>query len=86
MAWDEEICSRTCAFDVCQMNKHENMHIPGLLQPIESPDGPWKGVCMDFLTGLPKSDGKDIILVVVDRFTKFAHFLPLSHPISAPKV
>lgn len=68
------------------MNKHENMHIPGLLQPIESPDGPWKGVCMDFLTGLPKSDGKDIILVVVDRFTKFAHFLPLSHPISAPKV
>lgn len=41
---------------------------------------------MEFIKGLPKSDGKDIILVVVDRFTKFAHFLPLSHPFSAPKV
>jgi hypothetical protein len=40
----------------------------------------WTHVSMDFVEGLPKSQGKDVIMVVVDRFTKYAHFLPLSHP------
>lgn len=55
----------TC--DVCQMHKHENIRPPGLLQPIEAPKGPWQGICMDFITGLPKSEGKEVIFVVVDR-------------------
>jgi transposase InsO family protein len=41
---------------------------------------------MDFIYGLPKSRGKDVILVVVDRLTKFAHFIPLSHPYSVQTV
>jgi hypothetical protein len=41
---------------------------------------------MDFIDGLPLSDGANTILVVVDRFTKYAHFVPLRHPYSAPKV
>ena len=41
---------------------------------------------MDFITGLPKSDGKSVIMVVVDRLTKYAHFCALSHPFKASRV
>ena len=38
---------------------------------------------MDFITGLPKSEGKSVIMVIVDRMTKYAHFCALSHPFKA---
>jgi hypothetical protein len=41
---------------------------------------------MDFIVGLPKSNGMSVIFVVIDRMTKYAHFFPLSHPYSAAKV
>ena len=41
---------------------------------------------MDFIIGLPKLEGKNVIMVFVDRLTKYAHFLSLSHYFSASTV
>ncbi|XP_026451534.1 uncharacterized protein LOC113351823 [Papaver somniferum] len=41
---------------------------------------------MDFISGLPKSEGREVILVVVDRYTKYSHFLALNHPYTSATV
>ena len=38
---------------------------------------------MDFITGLPKSEGKSVIMVIVDIMTKYEHFCALSRPFKA---
>jgi hypothetical protein len=41
---------------------------------------------MDFIEALPKSDGKDTILVVMDKLTKYTHFISMSHPFTTKMV
>ncbi|XP_026445716.1 uncharacterized protein LOC113346398 [Papaver somniferum] len=74
----------TC--DTCQCNKHEHSAPAGLLQPLPIPDTAWQHISMDFIEGLLLSNKKSVILVVVDRFTKYIHFIALSYPFTALSV
>lgn len=56
------------------------------LEPLPLPEGAWQAVTLDFIDGLPQSNKANCILVVVDKFTRYVHFLPLSHPFTAAKV
>ena len=43
-------------------------------------------ISMDFVKRLPKSRDKDVIMVMVDKLTKYSHFIALSHPFSVSMV
>jgi hypothetical protein len=71
---------------ICQQAKHEHYKSPGLLCPLPIPHSSWQDVFMDFIEGLPVSKGFSVIMVVVDRFTKYEHFVPLKHPFTTVTV
>jgi hypothetical protein len=62
----------------CQKVKAEHRHPTGLLQPLPIPEWKWEVVTMDFITKLPRTNKQhDSIMVVVDKLTKAAHFIPV---------
>jgi hypothetical protein len=82
----ETIKAFVSSCSVCQQAKLDHVPYPGLLQSLPVPEQAWQVVTMDFIKGLPTSAQFNCILVIVDKFSKYAHFLKLKHPFSALQV
>ena len=68
----------------CQKVKYDRGKQLGLLQPLPIPNAPWESISMDFIFGLPKSIHGNIgIWIIVDRFSKQAHFIPIKNTIKS---
>ena len=62
----------------CQQVKVEHQHLAGFLQPLPVLEWKWEVISMDFITVLPMTWRKhDSIMVVVEKLTKAAHFIPM---------
>lgn len=73
--------------DTCQRSKARNVKPAGKLQSLPIPTRKWGSVSMDFIVSLPRTKaGFDAIMVVVDRLTKFARFIPTTSNYDAPEV
>ena len=73
----QDVQEFVAACTICARSKASHRPPAGLLQPLPVPGRPWSHIAMDFVTGLPVSQGCDTILTVVDRFSKMVHFVPL---------
>lgn len=82
----QEVIKYVQSCDVCQRIKTGNQFPQGLLQPLPVPQQIWEDISLDFVEGLPNSNGKDCIMVVIDKFTKVGHFIALTHSFNATHV
>lgn len=65
--------SRLCVFFLHLSNITRQS--TGLLQPLSIPHQAWSSISLDFVEGLPTSYGKNVLLVVVDCFSKYTHLV-----------
>ena len=72
--------------DICQQNKFEATKPARVLQPIPIPNRILEDWTMNFIEGSPLVGGVNVIVVVVDRLSKYSYFIPLKHPYSAKQV
>lgn len=70
----------------CQQAKSGTMLPSRLLQPLPIPMQIWEDLAMDFIIGLPPSNGFTVILVVIDRLSKYAHFFTLKSDYNSKQV
>ena len=70
-------------YGACQQHMGETVATPGVLKPLSTPDCIWTDLSMDFIEVIPPSQGKTVIIAAVERPSKGAHFVPLSHPYTA---
>ena len=74
---ETEVGEYVAACPECARNKASRRPPAGFLHPLPVPHRPWSDISLDFVTGLPLSEGNTTILTVVDRFSKIVHFILL---------
>lgn len=79
----QDVQNFVAACRVCCQHKASSRPSAGLLHPLSVPRCPWSHISLDFITGLPVSQGNSVIMTVVDCFSKGCHFIPLSGLLSA---
>ena len=68
---------------ICLQDKVERNKIAGLLEPLPVLSRPWESISLDFITHLSKVGEMESILVIIDRFSKYATFIPTRKSCSA---
>jgi hypothetical protein len=82
-----DIAKLVALCDSCQRVKAEHQRPTVLLQPLKVAEWKWEEIEIDFIVGLPRTQkGYDSILVIVDRLTKVAHFIPLKMMYTRPQL
>jgi hypothetical protein len=80
----KDVTNFVSSCQTCAMAKTTRSKPAGLLMPLPVPPRPWFSLSMDMVTDLPVTKDKfDSILVVVDRFSKMAHFIPCTKTLSS---
>lgn len=70
----------------CHMSKPTNQKPSGLLHSLPIPTRPWESIAMDFVGPLPKSNGYDYLLLIIDRFSSMVHLIPTKTTVTATDV
>ncbi|WVZ97621.1 hypothetical protein U9M48_043140 [Paspalum notatum var. saurae] len=81
-----EIAKYVSECDVCQRVKADHLKPTRMLQPLALPAWKWEDIHIDFIVGLPRTQkGYDSIWVIIDRFTKSVHFIPVKNRYNAQR-
>ena len=83
---EKEIIEYVRSCKVCQTMKARRGKAFGLLQQMSIPSRPWDVISMDFIVDLPPSKGYNMLMVVVDFFSKQAHFIPAKSLLTSNQV
>jgi predicted aspartyl protease len=82
--WRADVKRYVAACHSCQRNKSATQKPAGLLSPLPIPAQPWESVSMDFITDLPLTAKQhNMLLVIVDRFSKMVHLVPCHNSLTA---
>lgn len=76
MAMDTKNFNSACS--ICARGKASHRTPAGFHRPLPIPHRPWSHIAVDFVTGLPPSEGNSVVLTIVDRFSKIVHYVPIS--------
>ena len=75
----KDIEDYVCTCNNCQRNKASCHKRYGTLHPVKLSYSPWNSISMDFITHLPVSEDCSTVWVIMDRYTKMAHFVPVNN-------